>query len=214
MKDRPVKEKNSAPDEKKLKRGEKQKRIRKIKIAVIIFLAALAVALGIYGANLKSYDSLKTGTALYQSVTKAITAQMYIVRDEDYVITNVSGNIASAVKDGQRVGKGDAVAYSFASDTAASNLNRIKEIDSLLQYYNHVNSSSVSSAVTDTLPLKNAAADALFSYLNAVSDGDMTDFNDTSDELRKAITEMQLSTGVKLDVSENIASLENEKSAL
>ena len=214
MKDRPVKEKNSAPDEKKLKRGEKQKRIRKIKIAVLIFLAALAVALGIYGANLKPYDSLKTGTALYQSVTKAITAQMYIVRDEDYVITNVSGNIASAVKDGQRVGKGDAVAYSFASDTAASNLNRIKEIDSRLQYYNHINASSVSSAVTDTLPLKNAAADALFGYLNAVSDGDMTDFNDTSDELRKAITEMQLSTGVKLDVSENIASLENEKSAL
>ncbi len=208
------KEKNSVPGKRNPKRGEKQKRIRKIKIAVLVLLAASAVALGIYGANLKSYDSLKTGTALYQTVTKAITAQMFIVRDEDYVTTNVSGNIASAVEDGQRVGKGDAVAYSFSSDTAASNLNRIKEIDSLLQYYNHVNSSSVSSAVTDTLPLKNDVADALFDYLDAVSDGDMTDFNSASDELRRAITEMQLATGVQLDVSENIASLENEKSAL
>lgn len=196
------------------KRGEKQKRIRKVKIIILILLAVAGVALGVYGANLKSYDSLKTETALFQSVTKAVTVQMFIVRDEEYVISNVSGNIASAVEDGERVGKGDAVAYSFANDSAASSLRRISEIDAQLKYYYHVSSSSVSSAVTDTSGLKNDVSDALFDYLDSVSYGSMSGYDDKADSLRRAITEMQLSTGETLDVSENIAALENEKNTL
>lgn len=157
-------------------------------------------------------NSITTEVALADSVAKELSVDLFVVRDET-VLTSGGANIVSAVKDGSRVSVNDTVAYSFSDSTSAGNVIRMGEISELIDYYSGLVSKS-SSVANNTEAYDNRIMDDLYALSAAVSVGDFTSLDDLKTEIRDAITSKQTATGVELDLSSIISSLQSEYAAL
>lgn len=157
-------------------------------------------------------NTIKTEIALADTAVKAVTVDMFVVRDEKIVSSN-SANIVSAVSDGTRVNANETVAYSFADPSSAGNIIKMAEIKEQLNYYSDLISKSA-SVVSDTSSYDNRISRDIVSFAAAVSSGKFEDLKDKKDELRDAITSKQTATGVELDLSGAISALQAEYSAL
>ena len=198
-----------------LKKENKMK-TRQLSVPAIVGLTLMCVFLvaffSYHAYMFVQGNEIKTEISFADEAVKSYRTQMYIVRDEK-IISSQGGNVVSAVKDGARVSVNDTVAYSFVDSTAAGNIIRMREIDELLDYYNSLMSSS-SHVVGDTSAYDERIMEDLFSFSSMVSSGKFTSLNDELSELRDAITSKQTATGVKLDLSETINSLNNEYRSL
>ncbi|MCD7775486.1 MAG: hypothetical protein LUH40_07890 [Clostridiales bacterium] len=191
-------------------KSKKRNTARNITVSVLCILAAAAVISRIYIASKNS--SITSEIALADSVTKTIEADVFVVRDEK-VISSSGSNIVSAVADGTRVSAGDTIAYSFADSASAVNVTRMQEIEELLEYYNSLSGQSY-SVTSDTSSYDSRITDDLCNFSSLISSGDLSPLSDYTSELRDAITSKQTATGVELDLSSVITSLQSEYSAL
>ncbi|MCD7827876.1 MAG: hypothetical protein LUG85_05005 [Clostridiales bacterium] len=191
-------------------KSKKRNTARNITVSVLCILAAAAVISRIYIASKNS--SITSEIALADSVTKTIEADVFVVRDEK-VISSSGSNIVSAVADGTRVSAGDTIAYSFADSASAVNVTRMQEIEELLEYYNSLSGQSY-SVTSDTSSYDSRITDDLCNFSSLISSGDLSSLSDYTSELRDAITSKQTATGVELDLSSVITSLQSEYSAL
>lgn len=181
-----------------------------IGLSAVAFFVLFYIGCQIYITNNK--NSITTEIALSASEKKTISTDMLIVRDEQ-VITANGNNIVSSVKDGTRVSVNDTVAYSFANSTSAGNVIRMSEISDELSYYTSLLSQS-STVTGDTTSYDNRIISDIVSFSSMISSGNFTSLDEKSNELRDAITSKQTATGVELDLTEIITSLENEYSSL
>lgn len=195
---------------------ENRKKTRQLSVPAIVgitlFCVFLVVFFSYHAYMFVQGNEIKTEIAFSDEAVKTYRTQMYIVRDEK-IISSQGGNVVSAVKDGARVSVNDTVAYSFADNTAAGNIIRMREINELLDYYNSLVSSS-SHVVGDTAAYDERIMEDLYSFSAMVSSGKFTALGDELSEIRDAITSKQTATGVKLDLSETINSLNNEYKSL
>lgn len=157
-------------------------------------------------------SELKTEIAFADDSAKALSVDMFVVRDEK-VISGSGGNVVSAVKDGTRVSVNDTVAYSFADSESAGNIIRMNEINELLDYYAELTNAST-NVVSDTTAYDNRIMSDLYSFASMVSSGDFSALNEKQQEMRDAITSKQTATGVELDVSASVNALKAEYSVL
>lgn len=181
-----------------------------IAIALIAAFVLFYIACQIYISFEKK--SITTEIALADSVAKELPVDMFVVRDET-ILTSGGANIVSTVKDGSRVSANDTVAYSFPDSTSAGNVIRMGEISDLIDYYSGLVSKS-SSVTNNTQAYDNRIMDDLYAFSDAVSAGNFTSLNDLKSELRDAITSKQTATGVELDLSSIISSLQSEYASL
>lgn len=197
-------------------KNENKQKTRQLSVPAIVGITLLGVLLVAFFAY-HTYmfvqgNEIKTEIAFADEAVKSYRTQMYVVRDEK-IISAQGSNVVSAVKDGARVSVNDTVAYSFADSTAAGNIIRMREINELLDYYNSLVISS-SNVVGDTAAYDERIMEDLYSFSAMVSSGKFTSLDDELSEIRDAITSKQTATGVKLDLSETINSLNNEYKSL
>ena len=161
-----------------------------------------------------SHDNLKTQTAIYQTVSRSVTAKGFIIREEQYVNNPHSGTVVPAVTNGSKVAIDDTVARIYPTEEAARNAARIVELNESIDFYRSVASASTGVSPNDLELYKQNAVDALIALSDAVEDNDLSRFGELSGDLRTAITKKQIACGNRVDVSGKLAELISERSAL
>lgn len=174
--------------------------------AFVVFYIACQIYISV-GRN-----NITTETALADSVTRTVSAKMFIVRDEK-IISGGGENIVSAVKDGERVSVNDTVAYSFSDSSSADTVKRLNEVREQLDYYNSLLSKS-SSVASSTDSYDDRIMRDLYSFSAMTSSGDFTNLDGMTEELRDAVTSKQTATGVQLNLSGEISALNQEYASL
>lgn len=196
-------------------KGKKSKK-RKINLPLLIAVCVVGLILVIFAFS-QIYKAVgdggvRTEIALSDSAIKSIDTDMLIIRDEK-IITSSGGNIVSAVKDGNRVGAGTTVAYSFANSDAASSVVRMNEISELLDYYNGL-LAKTASVTGSTAVFDERISSELYQLAALSSSGMFASLNDAKKGIRDAITSRQTATGTELDLTDTITALQNEYNSL
>ena len=207
-----MKEKNSAPAKKKKKTKNSRKISPKTLIAAVVGIFAV-VFIGSQAYIIGESREIKTEVTVRDTVQKTIAVQMFAVRDEQVITYEGGGNIVSAVHDGTRVAKDETVAYSLPDSASAGSIMRMREIKDELEYYSELQKKS-STVAGDTSSYDNRITEDLCTYGKMIASGNFTDKEEVKDELRDAVTAKQTATGTELDLSQEVAALENEYSAL
>ncbi len=181
-----------------------------IAVAVIAVCVLVFVVSGLYLSN--NRNSITTEIAMTDTQRKTLSVDMFIVRDES-ILTSSDSNIVSVVDDGTRVSVNDTIAYSFIDEESAANLRRLTEVNEELEYY--IALSNKSSYVSDNIAtFDNRIIDSVAKLSSAVSSGDLSDIAAIKANLRDTITSKQTATGVKLDLTQTIENLNEERTRL
>ena len=159
-------------------------------------------------------SKIKTQTAIFQTVSRGVSADGFVLREEQYVGNPYEGTVVPAVSNGNKVAVGDTVARIFSSESAAAAAARIDELDDTIAFYRSVSAASTGVLPTDLELYKQNAVDALLALSDAVSADELSRFGALSGELRAAITKKQIAYGGTVDVSAQLTSLTAERSEL
>ena len=158
-------------------------------------------------------SKLKTQTAIFQTVSRGVSANGFVIREERYVHNQFTGTVVPAVSNGSKVAINDTVARIFPSDSAASAAARIDELDATIDFYRSVSAASTGVQPTDLELYKQNAVDALLALSNAVSANELNRFGELTGELRAAITKKQIAYGGSVDVSDQLTALTADANA-
>ena len=186
---------------------------RAVLLAVVVLLILTFTVYQVYIVN-GSHVNMKTQTALYQTVTRSVTANGFVLREEQYVRNPYPGTVVPAVSNGTKVAAGDTVSKIFSSEAAATAAARLDELDESIEFYHTVISASTGVQPADLELYKQNVVEALIDLTDAVDEGDLTRFGTLSRELRGAMTKKQISYGNQVDVSDKLAELLSERSSL
>ena len=188
----------------------------KAKAALVALVALLILTFSVYQVYMVrgSHVNMKTQTALYQTVTRSVTADGFVLREEQYVRNPYAGTVVPAVSNGTKVAAGDTVSKVFSSDEAAAAAARLQELDESIEFYHTVISASAGVQPADLELYKQSVVDALIDLTDAADGGDLTRFGALSRELRAAMTKKQIAYGSQVDVSDKLAELLSERSAM
>jgi len=186
------------------------------KVGITVVSAAVALGIIIYAAY-HLLDRLTPGLdlvdAVPKTVTHTVTADAYIMRDEEplYTSKTASGSIAPAVRNGERVSIHGKIAdiYANMSPEIEQRLSEIDEQIALL-IKNRADNRSVQSASG----LDSEIYEEVFTIREKCADGDYADALALKTNLLVSIRKKEILTGAVTDYQTQINKLESEKAAL
>ncbi len=161
-----------------------------------------------------NHDHLKTQTALYQTVSRSVTTQGFIIREEQYINNPHQGTVVPSVSNGSKVAIDDTVARIFPTEEAARNASRVDELNRSIDFYRSVATATTGVSPNDLELYKQNAVEALLDLSSAADDNDFSRFSELTDDLRGAITKKQIACGNTVDVTDKLVSLTQERDAL
>ena len=159
-------------------------------------------------------NRMKTQTALYQTVSRSVTTQGFVIREEQYINNPHSGTVVPAVSNGSKVAIDDTVAQIYPTEDAARSASRVKELNDAISYYRSVAFANTGVSPNDLELYKRNATDTLAALSDAAVNNDFGRFTELTDDLRMAITKKQIACGNTVDVSDKLAELTAERDAL
>ena len=188
----------------------------KAKAALLALLVMIILTFTVYQVYIFKGGNprMKTQTALFQTVSRSVTTQGFIIREEQYVNNPHSGTVAPAVSNGSKVAIDDVVARIYPTEDAARNAARVEELDDAIAFYRSVAFANTGVSPNDLELYKRNAVDALLALSDAVENDELTRFSELTGELRAAITKKQIACGSAVDVSDRLAALTAERDAL
>lgn len=186
---------------------------RKSATPLYVLLAVGMIAVCIYQIFKINYMPVKTEIALEKTISRAVTTESFIVRDETYITAEVSGTLVPLVADGKRVARGDNVAVVFTSEESARTYSKMQELESQIAYYESLKN-KIGIQTSDVETLDDRIYSACEVYVQTIATGSVDTFSTYSDAVCEAITSRQLSTGTVIDPTEKLASLHAELAAL
>ena len=188
----------------------------KAKAVLLAIVALLVVTFSVYQVYVVkgSRVEMKTQTAIYQTVTRSVSANGFVLREEQYVRNPYSGTVVPAVSNGTKVAAGDTVSKIFPTASAAAAAVRLEELEESIEFYHSVISASTGVQPADLQLYKQNVVTAMIGLTDAASSGDLTRFSALTRDLRGAMTKKQIAYGNQVDVSDKLAELLSERSAL
>ncbi len=159
-------------------------------------------------------SAMNTQTAVRQTVYETIDVEAFAVREEVNINNSYNGTIVSAVKDGSKVAIGDTVAEIYPDSATAQRASELIEIKEEIDYYSAIASSLGSNLRADIDHYNSAVFNALFSLSHCIENGDLSEIDARSHNLREAITKKQIAMGNEIDVSPVLTELNERYEAL
>ncbi len=184
---------------------------------VVVYAVSCVVAFGVifyFGYHLveKLSPGLELVDATLKTVTRELTVDAYIMRDEEPLYASSSGgSVVSAVHNGERVSIHSKVVEIYSSSSADIE-NRLDEIDeqiALLRKNKSENRSVQSAAGIDS-----KIYDEVFDIRKHCESGDYSDALSVKTQLIVEIKKRAILTGEITDYDAQIAMLEREKNSL
>ncbi|MCH5197419.1 MAG: hypothetical protein J1E34_00805 [Oscillospiraceae bacterium] len=181
-----------------------------IKGILIFAVLAMAAAFAIYHitAYTGSRSALKTQTALNRTITKSISAQGIVIREESVLSSaGLSGTVVPRVSNGSKVSSGDTVAEIFKSSAAAEALMEIDSLNSEIAYYEDIGLLGSNTMLPNKDSYNQNIANSLFEVLGCISENRLSDLNGCVMELSLNVTKKQIALGKAVSVDNTLSSL-------
>ena len=184
---------------------------------VAVYAISCVLAFGVifyigYHLVAKLSPGLELVDAIPTTVTRTITVDAYVMRNEEPLYASTSGgSVVSAVRDGERVSINSKVAdiYSYSSPEIENRLDEIDEQIELLKKNKADNRSVQSTAGIDS-----KIFEKVFDIRSLCEDGSYADAISAKRQLILEIKKRSILTGEIEDYDLQIAELQREKNAL
>lgn len=185
------------------------KNIGSKRLVAVILAIGLLMSYVIYQAVAYSKSEIETQIAYNETVYDYISANSFIVRDEEFIKNTAEGTTISFAKNGERVASGDTVSMVFSNETSAEAYIRITELENEIERYERLEAQA-DSRVVSVNALNSKINNVYKAYLDSVDNFDYSTALTNADEFRDAVTNMQIATSGSLDLTEKLNELRSE----
>lgn len=159
--------------------------------AVMIILILAYIVSVVLKAN---FTQIKTETANIMTVSDAVSAKGYFIRDEKLIKYSDGGFISYVLDDGDKISKNEAVANVFSDADAATDKNLCEKLDTQIKDLEQLDKTK--EAITATPDELDKAIDVDLSRINQfVNERDYSSARSVCDSMLYSINERQLVTG-------------------
>ena len=138
-------------------------------------LAILVVGICIYQIFKINYSPVKTEIAFEKTISKTVSTQTFVVRDESYIRADAAGTLVPLVADGNRVARGDTVAVVFTSEESARNYAEMQSVQEDIDYFESLKN-KVGAQTSDVDALDDRVYAACENYVRAIAEGNVDDY--------------------------------------
>lgn len=183
-----------------------------VKTAVFLAVAGFIGYIG-YQAYAAANPKLETEQALPYTFQDKISAEAYIVRDEEVVITDVEGVRSFAVESGTRVQKGGVIANIFTSEEQAGIQQQIDDLEDSIRSLQSLNSEG-SVAAGDIDGVTTLIQNEMEQLHDSLEHRSYHRVSEQKEKLLELLNKKQLIVGDVSDFSETIAALKAEQDRL
>lgn len=186
--------------------------MRKAKFLSVTAVIVLAVFL-IYQLYASFYNPISTEIVRQYTTVDGINIDAVIIRQEEFVKSNVSGAMHFEIEDGERVSSGGTIASVYANESqsiAATEMDLVeKEIANIeeIQKYND-------SAAVDLGLINSKIYENLNGIIAGANTGRFTDLTAYQENMLTLINRKQIATGQAVDFSEQITALKERYNTL
>lgn len=176
-------------------------------------LVIIVITFVIYQLYINVYSDIKTETAIITTYSETIDVEGIAIRDEEIIDGNMSNSSVSAVKNGEKVLKGQPVINIFSSTKAAAAYERIEEIDKqILELESMVTASEDSAnAVTNIEKLIDEQIIDLNEY---TCENDLSKLGDIKNEISYLLNKRLVAMRKVENYQDRIDTLTSEKESL
>lgn len=167
----------------------------------------------VYQAYMIIHNPVGTELAYEYTLSDSIAADVFVARDEAYIVNHQKGTIIPAVEDGSRVSKSQEIAHIFIDNDAADTYSRIRELDEQIERYTRLaqQSDNYTFNVSD---LETYIEDEAVELVKLVADRNLSQLDTKVNDLRNRIVTKQISTGNRLDFDTRLSELQSERNRL
>lgn len=182
----------------------------KVMLYAIAVFAIIYIAYTAINAN---FSPVKTEVALMKTVEKSISTKVFIVRDENYISSNISGTIVPLVEDGQRVGEGQDIAAVFTNDADAGKYVELQKINAECARFENIEAADKLN-IRDISTYDQTTNEEFINLVEAISDGNYAEIENHAFSVRDRETSRQISLGYNINTAAFISSLKTEASKI
>lgn len=181
--------------------------IRRIIIALLSVLLLIYV---IYLLSNASFQSIRTESATYATMTESLDVDGYFIRNETVITKNSLGGVISYnAEDTDKVSKGEKIAEVYNSAEDAQKQAELQSLEQQLEVLKELESSAENLSVTPDVIDENISTYLIDMAINK-NEGDLAKSDESIEQIVYNINERQLITGKLENFSERISELEEE----
>lgn len=181
-------------------------------VAVILTIAFFSSYI-IYHIVNRANTEIKTEFALKETAYKTISADCFVIRDEEFITSDAEGTTVSFVADGERVANGDTVSIVFDSSEDAAAYLKAQELKKSIAHYEAL-SGQVNLQTLNISSLTQKINNELNEYLKAAEARNFSKASSSAEAFRDSLTSKQIATGKNLDFSDKLQQLKEESELL
>lgn len=183
-----------------------------IRVMCTVLAVAIVVYLfhDVFKANFKKYET-QTATEIVEQ--EKLTAQAFILRDEQYIEGNNSGTVVPLVSDGMRVASGDSVARVCKSEQEAAEYSLLIKSKEELERYQKLSKQTELNSL-DMEKLNNEINERYRDLLVTLNSGSYTDFEDNVTEVEDRLASKQILSDGSIDLDGKFNELQTQISSL
>lgn len=184
---------------------------------IIFAVVAMIAAFALY--HIRAYtgsgSGVKTQTAVSRTITKSISAEGMVIREERVLSSDaLSGTVVPRVSNGSKVSSGDTVAEVFKSSATAETLMELDSLNAEIAYYEEINHLGHDTILPNKDSYNQNIADSLFDLLDCIDENRLSELNEYVMDLSLNATKKQIALGKSVSVDNILSSLYNRKDQL
>ena len=188
--------------------------VRRVLLAALAVLVAVVLIYQVAHIGRSRSNKLNTQTALNRTISRSISTDGYVVREESLLSANVSGTLVPRVENGSKVRAGDPVAKIFAGEADAQLLLELDGVETQIAYYENISDLDSANIYENKSAYNQNISNALFALLDCINDNDLSSLQQYVQDLNVNVTKRQIAVGEPVNVSERLSALYARRESL
>jgi len=160
-----------------------------------------------------SFSMVYVEPAQYETVSKTLDSDAYILRDESYITNESGGVLYYNISDFDSVAKNGVIASLYESESDAINVAKLADIDNEINNLNKLNSMSKVTGVS-LESINNTLENQLTAFIDYSRNNNFKDSVKAEDNVLYALSEKQITTGKVTDFNTRLSELQAEREEL
>lgn len=179
----------------------------------IIAASALLIVYIIYQAYMIIYDPVGTELAYEYTIEDTIDTNVFVARDESYIINTKEGSIIPAVEDGSRVAKDQEVAHVFKDPDAADNFTKLRSLEEQIDRYEKL-AKQDDNYIFNVADLDRYIDEEAITLVNMIDKRNFALLDLEVNDFRNQVVTKQIATGSNFDFESRLASYKAQYESL
>ena len=181
-------------------------------IAVVLIIATGVVGMG-YMLYLKIGKGYRTEMVISTDYSETIDAEVFFIREEVRITSNLSGSYMYSVADGEKVAKDGVIAEVYRNDEQIAISLQLSQIEAEIEQYKELAAQTDVTGVSVDALLKRISTETT-QWGEVIRQNDLSQMTNVRVALLQSLCRKQIATGEVKDFSEKLASLTAERKTL